>query len=143
MRISMSRADAPPRWRVAALAGLGLLIAATAITPASAWWRGGVWIGVPPIVVGPAYYPPPYYYPPAYYPPPVYYPPPAGYPQPAPQASGTAQAQPQHPAQSQAPVVYGSMCYAGVYSCPAAAKSPVGGVCSCPGLGAPSFGTVN
>ncbi len=37
-------------------------------------WRGGVFIGLPPVYVPPpAYYPPPYYPPPpAYYPPPYY-----------------------------------------------------------------------
>ena len=38
-------------------------------------WRGGVFIGLPPV-----YVPPPVYYAPRYYPPPVYYPPPAYYP---------------------------------------------------------------
>ncbi len=126
MRISMRR--------TAAMVAFSLVAGALATTPASAWWRGGVWIGVPPIVVGPAYYPP--YYPPAYYPPGYYYPPPGYYAPPA-------QTAPSGQKQAQGPVVYGSMCYAGVYSCPAAAKSPVGGVCSCPGLGAPSYGTVN
>jgi hypothetical protein len=39
-------------------------------------WRGGVFIGVPPLFIPPPiYYPPP----PVYYPPPAYYPPPYGY----------------------------------------------------------------
>jgi hypothetical protein len=119
-----------PRWRSAVLAGLTLLIGALAVTPASAWWRGGVWIGVPPVVIGPGYYyPPPYYYPPYW--PGYYYPPPGYAAPPAAQAS------------AKGPVTYGSMCYAGVYSCAAAAKSPVGSGCSCPGIGAPSYGTVN
>ncbi len=109
-----------------------------AATPASAWWRGGVWIGVPPVVVGPGvvapYYPYPYpyypYYPPYYAPPPAYYPPPAATPVPQKQSSV-------------GPVTYGAICHAGVYSCAAPARTPVGDGCSCPGLGAPSFGVVN
>jgi hypothetical protein len=131
MRKMMSRGFTP-RWRTAALAGLTLLLGALAASPASAWWSGGVWIGVPPVVVGPGYYyPPPYYYPPywpGYYYPPGYAAPPASH------ASATA---------PRGPVAYGSMCYAGIYNCAAAARSPVGSVCSCPGIGAPSYGTVN
>jgi hypothetical protein len=135
----MSRGDRPPRWRTAALVAWTLLIGASAATPAAAWWRGGVWIGVPPVVVGPGYYPPPYYYPPAYYGWPGYYYPPPGYAQSAPQANGAAQTQ----SRPQGPATYGATCYAGIYTCPAAAKSPVGEVCSCPGLGALSYGTVD
>jgi hypothetical protein len=116
MRSLVSRGFTP-RWRSAALATLALIVGASIATPASAWWRGGVWIGVPPVVVGPGYYYPPYYYPP-----------------PASQASATTRG---------GPVTYGSMCYAGVYNCAAAPKSPVGSGCTCPGLGAPSYGTVN
>ena len=36
--------------------------------------------------------------------------------------------------------VAGSTCYAGFYICPAA--GPVGAPCSCPGIGAPSFGVI-
>ena len=79
----------------------------------------------------------PYYYPPAYYPPyyPAYYPPAAYYPPPA---------SPQPHAQSQAngKVAYGATCYAGVYQCAAPSYTPIGQGCSCPGLGAPSYGTV-
>jgi hypothetical protein len=36
-------------------------------------WRGGVFIGLPPVYAPPpAYYPPPYYYAPPYYPPASY-----------------------------------------------------------------------
>jgi hypothetical protein len=35
-------------------------------------WRGGVFIGVPPVYAPPPVYYPPYYYPPAYYPPAPY-----------------------------------------------------------------------
>jgi hypothetical protein len=128
MRSLISRGFTP-RWRSAVLVALTLIVDASVATPASAWWRGGVWIGVPPVVVGPGYYYPPYYYPPYWYPPPGYY-----YPPPASQASATT---------PRGPVTYGSMCYAGVYNCAAAPKSPVGSGCTCPGLGAPSYGTVN
>ena len=124
------------------LLGCAALATAAGITlspaPAHAWWRGGVFIGVPPVVVGPAY-PPPYYYPPAYYapgyyPPAAYYPP--GYPQPAPPQQTPA------PELSQAQRPYGATCYAGVYTCAAAPQTQVGSGCSCPGIGAPSFGEV-
>jgi len=129
------------RSRLSALAAavvLGGVVLAAA--PAQAWWRGGVWISVPPVVVAPPlyapYYYPPAYYPPAYYPPP-YYPPPAGYAQatPVPQASPDA---------SQAnQVAYGATCYAGVYVCQAPSNTAIGATCSCPAIGAPSYGTVH
>ncbi|HTZ69634.1 MAG TPA: hypothetical protein VMB71_03200 [Acetobacteraceae bacterium] len=122
-----------PRQRILSALVLAGSLASIA-TPAAAWWRGGVWIGVPPVVVTPpAYYPPyyPYYYPP-YYAPPPYYPPAAT---PIPKA--------QNQSGVSGPVAYGTTCYAGVYSCQAPAKSPVGGGCTCPGLGAPSYGVVN
>ncbi len=37
---------------------------------------------------------------------------------------------------------YGYTCYAGVYVCRLPQQVPVGTQCSCPGIGAPSFGTV-
>ena len=37
---------------------------------------------------------------------------------------------------------YGYTCYAGVYVCRLPQQIPVGTQCSCPGLGAPSYGTV-
>jgi hypothetical protein len=143
------------RSRLTALAVAGALAGAAFVaTPAKAWWRGGVWIGVPPVVVGPpAYYPPPYpyYYPPPYpsaypyypYYPPAYPPgyaappPPAQTPMPQTQSGDTAQTP------SNQPVAYGATCYAGVYTCAAAANTPVGAVCSCPGLGAPSYGSAH
>lgn len=52
---------------IAAVASIPLALP----SQAHAWWRGGVWIGLPPVVVAPpAYYAPP----PVVYPPPVYYP---------------------------------------------------------------------
>ena len=121
----------------------GLVVAASVTAPVAAKAWGGVFIGLPPVVVGPPayYYPPPAYYPPpypAYYPPPAYTPGPA-YPQS--QAAPAPQGNQQANAQSNAP--YGAMCYAGVYNCAAPPYTHVGSVCSCPGLGAPSYGTVN
>ena len=122
----------------ALLAGSAFAATALAPSPARAWWRGGFFIGLPPVVVapGPVSYPP-YYYPPAYYPPyyPAYYPP-AGYYPPAAQPPAATQAQ------GNAKVAYGSMCFAGVYQCAAPAYTPIGQGCTCPGLGAPSYGTV-
>ncbi len=39
-------------------------------------------------------------------------------------------------------VAYSGNCYAGVYSCVLPQQMPLGAPCSCPGLGAPSFGNV-
>lgn len=39
-------------------------------------------------------------------------------------------------------VAYGVTCYAGVYTCQLQQQLPVGAQCSCPGLGAPSYGNV-
>lgn len=59
----LGRAIVPAAIAVAAA------LPATVPSQAHAWWRGGVWIGLPPVVVGPpAYYAPP----PAYYAPPAY-----------------------------------------------------------------------
>jgi hypothetical protein len=115
------------RWLAAAA------IASAALMPAAAkaWWRGGVFIGLPPVVVGPPAY---YYPPPAYYYPPGYYAPPPAY-TPIPQTG-------QKGTPTQANVPYGNTCYAGFYVCTAPASTHVGTGCSCPGLGAPSYGTV-
>ncbi len=40
------------------------------------------------------------------------------------------------------PPPYGSMCYAGPYVCRMQASAPLGASCTCPGLGAPSYGQV-
>jgi hypothetical protein len=37
---------------------------------------------------------------------------------------------------------YGSMCYAGPYVCRMQESAPLGSSCTCPGLGAPSYGQV-
>ena len=141
--LSLSPARTGRTFAVAALLA-GAAFAATTLTPspARAWWRGGFFIGVPPVVVapGPVAYPP-YYYPPAYYPP--YYPgayyPPAGYypPPPAPAAQA-----PVAQGQQNTRIAYGATCFAGVYQCAAPSYTPIGQGCSCPGLGAPSYGTV-
>jgi len=115
------------RW----LAALAVASAALMPAAAQAWWRGGVFIGVPPVVVGPPAY---YYPPPAYYYPPAYYAPPPAY-TPIPQAAQKAT-----PTQANAP--YGNTCYAGFYVCAAPSSTHVGTGCSCPGLGAPSYGTI-
>ena len=39
-------------------------------------------------------------------------------------------------------VPYGATCYAGAYTCALPASGPIGGPCSCPALGAPSYGTI-
>jgi hypothetical protein len=132
----MTRFSQPLRaLAVLAVAGGGALLA----TPAAAWWHGGVFIGLPPVVVAPApaYYPPYPYYP--YYPyaPGYYAPPPAA--TPVPQAQGSTAA----PNQSGHAVAYGTTCHAGVYTCAAPWYTPVGKTCVCPGIGAPSYGTVN
>src|SRR5437588_7429436 len=62
MRSVLGRAVAPTA--LAAAAALPLVLP----SQAHAWWRGGVWIGIPPVVVGP----PAYYAPPAVYTPPAY-----------------------------------------------------------------------
>jgi hypothetical protein len=40
------------------------------------------------------------------------------------------------------PTGYGATCYAGAYVCQLPAQAPVGSQCTCPGIGAPSFGAV-
>jgi hypothetical protein len=85
-------------------------------TPAQAWWRGGVFVGVAPLpfFVGPPvvypYYPPPYYAPP-YYAPGVTYSPIPG---------------------NVSPGSSGRSCYAASYVCPLDQNIAPGGACSCP-----------
>ena len=133
---------------------------------------GPIVVGPPVVAYPQPYaYPPAYYapgYPPAYYAP-GYAPPPPAYPQgyqqpneqqpneqqPGEQQPGeqqqSEQQQPngqQEPVQtpspelSQANTPFGSTCYAGVYVCAAPAQTHIGVGCSCPGIGAPSFGVV-
>lgn len=40
------------------------------------------------------------------------------------------------------PVAYSGVCHAGFYTCTLPVSEPVGTGCSCPGLGAPSYGKV-
>lgn len=62
-----------------------------------------------------------------------------GYAQPVPPAyAGSGYA----PAAAPTQVALGGRCYAGVYTCELPQALPVGAQCSCPGLGAPSFGNV-
>lgn len=42
---------------------------------------------------------------------------------------------------AQGAVPYGSYCSAGFYTCPA--QGPIGSPCACPGLGAPSYGSIH
>ena len=85
------------------------LAAVTAPSAAHAWWRGGIYFGLPPVVVAPS----PYYYPPAYYAPPAVYAPPPVY---APAAGQAARGRPR--------VAHAVR----VTGLPAAAGAP----CSCP-----------
>ena len=75
--------------------------------------------------------PGPVAYTPGYAPNPVYGQP--GY------SAGTGYAPQSAPVQQ---VAYGVSCFAGVYTCQLPQQLPVGTQCSCPGLGAPSFGNV-
>jgi len=120
------------------LAAFGALAGAVLVAPPAKAW---VVFGLPPVVIGPpvvpyAPYPPGYYYDPGYYPAPYAYPPP-----PASSAPPAAQ-QPAQPQMSQSNTPYGTMCYAGVYTCAAPYASHVGTTCACSVIGAPSYGTV-
>ncbi len=65
------------------------------------------------------------------------YPPASGYGQPP------VYAQPQQGYGAAAQqVALGGRCYAGIYTCALPQALPVGAQCSCPGLGAPSYGNV-
>lgn len=55
--------------------------------------------------------------------------------------SGTAETP--VPAGTQSSVGYGSVCKAGIYSCHTPYQVPLGSPCSCPGVGAPSYGNVH
>ncbi len=54
-------------------------------------------------------------------------------------SQGQGYAPPSAPVQQ---VAFGVTCYAGVYTCQLPQQLPVGAQCSCPGLGAPSYGNV-
>ncbi len=55
--------------------------------------------------------------------------------------SGTAETP--VPAGTQSQTGYGSVCKAGFYTCHTPYQVPLGSPCSCPGLGAPSYGNVH
>jgi len=113
----------------------GLFGACVVPAAAHAGWRGGFFIGLPPVVVAPVPYAYPYaYYPPAY----GYYPPAASTPAPA-----LTPEQQKAEADREASLPYGRTCYAGFYTCAAPPNTHVGTGCACPGIGAPSYGTVN
>ena len=120
------------RFLAAALAAASVA-SLTLPSPAQAWWRGGVFIGLPPVIVGPPviYAPPPVYY----GPPPFYYAPPPGYVAPGYATPGFPPSG--YPApRSQAPQAFsaapGSTCYAGAYTCPLGQGYPPGSTCACP-----------
>ncbi len=46
------------------------------------------------------------------------------------------------PVAAATPTAIGYKCYAGAYVCNLPAPGPVGTGCSCPGLGAPSYGAI-
>jgi hypothetical protein len=98
------------RRLVLAGSAIAALSALVAPSKAEAWWRGGLWVGVP----GPLYFAPPVYAPPPVYyaPPPVVYAPPPFYVSP--------------------PARYSSTCYAGPYTCPMESAGAAGSPCSCP-----------
>jgi hypothetical protein len=86
-----------------------------------------------------------YYYHPGYYPPPGYYvpaPPPPPPPRDLNRAYDPERDGPLGYPTQRGPVLYGSTCYAGNYVCQLPAPGPVGSGCSCPALGAPSYGTI-
>lgn len=90
----------------------------------------------PPVVTAP---PPGYYAPPPAAAPPVVTAPAPGYYAPPPQPyPPRAESVPPAPT----PAAYGYMCYAGHYTCSMPEQTPVGTTCTCPGIGAPSYGTV-
>jgi hypothetical protein len=111
------------------LVALVAIAAAVAPSSAHAYWRGGIWYGVGPVL---PFYPPVVVAPPVVYaPPPVIYAPP---PQPgfAVTPPGFAGADgPAGPAPEQ--TAAGPSCYAGAYVCPLRNATPVGAACSCPG----------
>lgn len=47
------------------------------------------------------------------------------------------------PPDTKSPAGYGQKCKAGIYSCRTPYAVPLGSPCSCPGLGAPSYGNVH
>ncbi len=74
--------------------------------------------------------------------PPAGSPPQPGYQQPNGYAP-SGQQQSGYAPQPQEQTAYGTTCYAGVYTCALPQTLPIGAQCSCPGLGAPSYGSVH
>lgn len=104
---------------------LGLAAAALLPATAQAYWRGGVWFGLPGVYMAP----PPLYVapPPVYMAPPVYAAPPYAY-APAPSYNAPAPAQ---------------ACYAGPWVCPLERPAAVGTSCACAGNGQTVWGQAN
>ena len=110
------------RIALLALAGVPLLPAG-----AQAGWRGGLYFGLPPVVIAPP--PPVYYYPPPPVfvgPPPVYEAPPAAFPQ----SYG-------------GPPPPGTACYAGQWVCPLDRPTASGDSCACPTASGRLWGRAN
>ncbi len=120
------------RATLLALAGATLLPAA-----ARAYWRGGVWIGVPGIYVAPPLYVAP---PPVYVAPPVYMAPPYG---PAPYAAAPYAPGPSYNAPPGGPAGPAQACYAGPWVCPLDRPSAAGASCACAANGGRVWGQAN
>jgi hypothetical protein len=118
---------------IRALIALAAIGAATLPSTAHAYWRGGVWFGVPIV----PYYPPVVVAPPpvVYAAPPVVYAPPPQFAVTPPGFVAQGSAAPQG--------AYGPSCYAGPYVCPAYNATPIGGACSCPGNNGRVAGSVH
>jgi len=126
----MSRSFHGMSGRLALFAGAAFVALATVAmpSPARAWWRGGVVIGLPVFVGPPAVVvqQPPVVYAPG---PPVIYAPPQA------QGQWQGQGQGQWQGQGSPPGGYSSAqapsCYAGPYVCPMAQAAPAGSSCAC------------
>ena len=132
-----------------AISLLAISLLVGGIAPASAVGGGVPAVPADGITQVQYYYPAPGYYrpPPAYYPAPRYYaPPPVTYSAPPDRDLNRAYDPTRDgplgvPTQRSA-VPYSYMCYAGNYTCQLPAAGPVGSGCTCPGLGAPSYGSI-
>ncbi len=49
---------------------------------------------------------------------------------------------PAAPVYAPASITYGGQCFAGPYRCRLSAIGPIGNPCTCPGIGAPSYGRI-
>ena len=104
-------------WLVVAV----VVLAACGEAAARGYWSGGVYFGVPPVVISPYGYSRPYYGAEPYYAPPYY-------------------AQPYHAQPYHARPAASEGCYAGAYVCPLEGPSVVGMPCSCPTVQGPAWG---